>query len=325
MSDRGEDIYIVGRGYQRRAELLAPYLGAKILYLPNRWKSKWMRPLDYILDFVASFRYLKSSRPQHVTVQSPPPYLALAPIVLGVPFTLDLHNAAFQGRWARLPLVRSIARRAAVLIAHNVEARQLVQSAFPGSEVQVLRDPIEAIARPVGLSERSKSRVLFICSFGADEPIDVIFDLIKMRPDIEFVITAPIHRLSLVWQERFHELSNLELTGYLPVERYQELLLTSGAAIVLTTRAATQPSGACEALSSDTPLVISGTSLTEELFGNWARIADNDPIELSSALDDALMENKCFVEHRIRWMEEFESELQTIRTWLPRVRDRGQT
>lgn len=312
MRNRANSVLIVGRGYQRRAELLAKQLAAEVIYLPNRWKSKWLRPLDYLFDFFVAITVLRQRRPDYITVQNPPPYLALAAVLLRIPFVFDAHNAAIQGVWARVPGAKWLARKAIAVVAHNMEAGSIAEVAFPASRILVLRDPIEVISAPGSRPARNSDHVLFICSFGNDEPIALIYSLIRARPTIRFFITAPVSRLSPEWRERLTGLPNLELTGFLSTERYQELLLSVGAAIVLTTRPATQPSGACEALSSDTPLVLSHTSLTEALFGEWAHLAKHDVESLSTALDAALQDMKSLASYRDAWVHAFQVELSTM-------------
>jgi len=316
VSEADKGLYVVWRGYQRRAELLGPLLNCRVCYLRSRWKSRWLRPIDYLLNGFATARLIRKHRPAFVVFQSPPPFAALAALAQGVPYVVDAHNAAIQGWWAKLPTSRMVARRALALVAHNQEARDIARNAFTGTNIIRLRDPIIEMSQPEGDTKRRRDQVLIICSFGADEPLEAIHDLISLRPNLLFLITAPTHRLPPQWFERFRSLSNLELTGFLPTDRYQELLLTSGAAVVLTTREATQPSGACEALASDTPLVVSRSSLTENLFGRWAQVVPNDPKALAAALDTALGAQRSLAGERSEWQAGFQHELLALLTLL---------
>lgn len=317
MPDKLNGLYVVWRGYQRRAEVLGPALGCQVSFLPSRWKNRWLRPLDYLLNLFATIRLIGRRAPTFIVFQSPPPFVAYAAILKGVPFLIDAHNAAVQGCWSKLPTARALSRLALAVVAHNDEVAEVAKQAFPGSRVLTLRDPISEIRRPSTLGGRNGDQVLFICSFGSDEPLEVIHQLIESRPDLNFVITASPHRLPPGWRAKFESLSNLKLTGFLPTDRYQELLLTSGVAVVLTTRAATQPSGACEALASDTPLVVSRTTLTECLFGAWAHTAANTVDELSRALDVARANVRSYSDERSAWCSAFEDELLAVKAYLP--------
>lgn len=314
MPERPRNLYLVWREYQRRADVLAPLLDADVVFLGRRWRSRWLRPVDYLLDLVASLRMVRQRRPAYLILQTPPPYAALAGILGGTPYILDVHNASIQGRWARVPLARWLAKRARFLLAHNDEAKELARRAYPGCHILTLRDPVVSIGGREQGTTRNAERVLFVCSFGHDEPIALIHALIERRPDLQFVITAPIHRLPPAWGERFRRLPNLELTGYLPTEEYQRLLSTSGVAVVLTTREATQPSGACEALAADTPLVVSRTSLTTTLFGTWAHVVEHDVDVVSRAIDEARSGSRSLAPERTRWTHDFTTELEAVQS-----------
>lgn len=307
-----EALFIVWYGYQRRAEVLAPKLEARLVWLPNRWKHRFLRPLDYLRKLVLTIRAIRERRPRFVILQSPPPFGALAAMALRVPYALDAHNASLQGFWARLPLAGAIARGAVVVVAHNHEAGAIAHARFPGAAVTVLRDPLDEELMGLRGGARDPNRILTICSFGPDEPIPLIHDLIARRRDLEFVITARVERLPPAWRERFIRLPNLRLTGFLPTKDYNELLKTSGAAVVFTTRTATQPSGACEALAADTPLVLSRTSLTQALFGGWAQLVEHDVEQVSSAIDRARFSRPDLSRPRADWMAAFQEELDDL-------------
>ena len=311
-----ESLFVVWNGYQRRAEVLAPRLNARVVWLPNRWRSRYLRPLDYLRKLVETYRVVRDYRPRFLVLQSPPPFGALAAMALRVPYVVDAHNASLQGFWAKVPLTRLIARRAVAVVAHNDEAKAIADARFPGSVVTVLRDPLDLELCAQRAAARDPNRVLIVCSFAADEPIALIHDLIAARSDLEFVITARVEKLAPTWRERFERLPNLRLPGFLPTARYNELLVTSGAAVVLTERSATQPSGACEALASDTPLVVSRTSLTESLFGGWAQLVEHDVVSIAAAIDRARGSRLDLSEERAAWTRAFETELEELRSRL---------
>lgn len=320
----GRPLFIVWHGFQRRAEALAPLLGAGLVYLPNRWRSRWLRPLDYARKLLLTVQALRRERPAVVVLQVPPPFGALAALALEVPYVLDAHNAALQGFWARLPLSGWITRRAALVVAHNDEARRLAEERFPGARVAALRDPLDDRLMSRQRGPRDERRILIVCSFGPDEPIDQIHGLVAARPDLEFVITARVEKLERSWRERLKALPNLRLTGFLASEDYDALLASVGAAVVFTARSATQPSGACEALASDTPLVLSRTSLTMSLFGDWAHLVE-DARQAAEALDTARLSRPDLGEYRRSWMEGFRAELAVVRARMGEVDASGRT
>lgn len=312
VSGSDERLFVVWHGYQRRAEVLASRLGARVVWLPNRWRSSAMRPVDYVRKMGDTFRALDRHRPRLLLLQSPPPFGALAAMALDVPFVIDAHNASLQGYWSRVPLAELVARRAVAVVAHNQEASEIARERFPSATVTVLRDPLDETLSRSGPTERDPRRVLLVCSFGADEPVELVHASIAARTDIEFVITGKLDRLAPEWRDRLRALPNLTLPGFLPTPDYNRLMLTCGAAVVFTNRLATQPSGACEALAAGTPLVVSKTTLTEALFGAWAHLVEHDVDQVSEALDRARFQRLDIKEYRRMWMEAFERELDDL-------------
>jgi len=279
---RSPRLYFVWRDYQRRAETLAARLSADIIYMPNVFRSRWFRPLDYLIKTIKTFAVIWKRRPSVCIFQAPPLFSVLPVFLLRSPYIVDAHNAIFQAWWGRLPLSNILARNAERLIVHNEEIQGLALKQFPDSKIVVLRDPLEHIS---GGGRRSLEKILFICSFNSDEPFELITTIVKNHPEKKFFLTADKFRLPRAIRKNLELSSNVVFTGFLPTDQYHALLLSCAACIVLTNREASQPSGACEALSSDTPLILSKTSLTEKLFGQWAMLVDNDPESITQALN----------------------------------------
>ena len=274
-------VFIVWKGYQRRVEVLAPLFDADVKYIPHLFRHKQLRPLDYLYKFFVSLFFLIKKRPEYCIVQAPPHYAALPAILLNIPFVLDGHNGVFQSYWHKLPLFSFVIKRAKGVMVHNEEFLHRFKDRFPDKPFYVVPDPVRYIGAHV---ERKRNQVMFICSFDHDEPIDAIIATIQRMPEVTFVITADPIKLSADQRERLLACNNARLTGFLRTEIYQRVLCSSGAAIALTTMEATQQSGACEALSSNTPLIATRSSLSEKLFGQWASLVENDAESIVSAI-----------------------------------------
>lgn len=314
-------VYVVWRSYQRRAETLADELGCDLVFLPHRFKTRWLRPFDYLGSAIATFQLLRRRRPAYAVFQAPPAFVALPALVLGVPYVVDGHNAVFQGRWSRVPGTATILNRATAVLAHNEEVLKIARERFVGAPLTVLRDPLGTL--PKGSpSERVRDQVLVIASFGADEPIDALLDTIEYAPDTTFVLTADPAKLPEPQRRRLVSAPNVKLTGFLATEEYQRLLATSGVALVLSDRPATQPSGACEALASDTPLVVSRSTLTERLYGSWAHLVEHEPASIASAIRRAAAGGTDLGHERRGWTDAFGRELSALAERIP-VQRRG--
>lgn len=308
-------LFVAWETYQRRAELLAPRLGAELVYFPNRMPSRALRPLDYVAKSWGTRRAIRAQSPDFVVAQAPPHFTMLPPWFEGVPYVLDVHNGLFQSRWASLPLVRTALRRAACVLVHNDEILEIAQHMHPDIDFVVLPDPIESI-RFDGL-EREPKQVLFVCSFDSDEPLDVIVETVEMASEFEFVITANAAKLPAPLRGRLESCANARLTGHLSTEAYQRVLCSSRAAISLTETEATQQSGACEALSSDTPLVTSRTTLNERLFGGWATLVDNEASSVVHALREFEPRRLDFSDARAQWDEQVRAQLGVVLQRVP--------
>lgn len=302
--------YIVWKGYQRRAEVLAAMLDAELKFMPNWFQSKSLRLLDYLGKFLATLKHILLRKPDLVIVQGPPLFTAIPALLMKVPYIIDAHNAAIQGFWQKVPMSKYIISKAHTVIVHNFEILQLAKKLFPSSNFISVLDPLEFISFPN--NQRIKNQILVICSFGSDEPIDVIIDTIKTLPDYKFVITADINKIQPLQRKRICECDNVNLTGFLPTEDYHALLCSSLAVLVLTTRDSTQPSGACEALSSNTQLILSESSLTKELFGEWAILVNNSVESIVTAINSLEVKNLDLYSYRNQWNAEVQEELSNI-------------
>jgi len=317
MQLNGKVLYLVWKGYQRRAEVLAPLLGADLVVLPHSFRSRALRPVDYFFKSVKTGMVLRRENPRLAFLQAPPHFAAWSCLRRGVPFVLDTHNAMWQSYWHRIPFSEKVVRSARAVIVHNDEIVEVVPPEFSHPNMFVVRDPICSISRQV---KRESGKFLFICSFDHGEPVEVIADIISRGPEFRFVITADIKKAPREVQNRLRTSPNLELTGYLDVDAYHELLCSAEGVIVLEEQEAVQPSGACEALSSDTPLIVTRSRLTERLFGEWAHLVDNDADSIVRALGQ-VSQRTCSIDlsrYRRRWNAEVRQQIDEV---LRGVRD----
>lgn len=307
------NVYLVGKAYQRRAEVLAPLFDANLVYLPHRFRARLLRPLDYALKVVAGMKALRRFRPSVIYVQAPPLFVALPALALGIPYVLDCHNPVWQGYWGRLPFSDLLLRRAKCIVVHNDEIAAIAARRWPSGVYFTVRDPIVEIRHNV---KRKAGQVLVICSFDPGEPVELIADAIEAMPTHHFFITADIGKTAGDLQKRLAGMENLTLTGFLDTADYQRLLCSSQCALVLEEKPATQPSGACEALSSDTPLVTSRSRLSERLFGEWAELVNHDVREIVAAIRRSGGDPLDLRGYRDLWNAEVDSAVEDLRAFV---------
>ncbi|MCC0175949.1 hypothetical protein I4641_03005 [Waterburya agarophytonicola K14] len=310
---KASGLFLVWKKYQRRPEVLAPSINCELKFIPHLFSSKYLRPLDYLIKLIVSIKDIWLKKPDFVVAQCPPTFSALPAWLTKTPYIIDAHNPLFQVEmWQKLPLSQTLLQDALGIIVHNSEMYQLVSKISPDSQLFTISDPIVSIA-PSSPLQRQAKQILVIASFDPwDEPVELLIQTMKELAEYQFVVTADVKKLDSATAASLKELNNVSLTGFLALEEYHNMLCSSLAALVLTTSNATQPSGACEALSSDTQLVISKTTLTQKLFGDWAIVVDNSVESIAAAIRGLSLRELDLSEDRDRWNTALQQEIDRM-------------
>ena len=306
-------LFLVWKKYQRRPEVLANLIDCQLKFIPHLFQSKYLRPLDYLFKLVTNIKDILSQKPSFVVAQCPPTFSALPALLTKTPYIIDAHNPLFQVEmWQNLPLSKTILKNALAIIVHNQEMFGLVNRLYPDAKLFTISDPIAAIA-PEELPQRQDKQILVIASFDPwDEPVELLIETMAKLSDYNFVITADVNKLEAETAAKLQELKNVELTGFLATKEYHRVLCSSLASLVLTTSNATQPSGACEALSSNTQLVISRTTLIEKLFGDWAVLVENTPESIAAAIKGLSPKAMDLQSYRQQWNQSVQQEIERL-------------
>ena len=316
-ANKTSGLFLVWKKYQRRPEVLAPLVNCELKFIPHLFKSKYFRPLDYLIKLIVSIKDILAKKPDFVVAQCPPTFSALPAWLTKTPYIIDAHNPLFQVEmWQKLPLSKTLLQDALGIIVHNSEMYQLVNKMSSDSQLFTISDPIVPIVAPQPEQRQSK-QILVIASFDPwDEPVELLIKAMKELAEYQFVVTADINKLDPETAASLQELDNVNLTGFLAIEEYHQMLCSSLAALVLTTSNATQPSGACEALSSDTQLVISKTSLTAKLFGDWATVVDNSVESIATAVRSLSLQDLDLDRYRQEWNARVQQEVDKMAEYI---------
>jgi glycosyltransferase involved in cell wall biosynthesis len=197
-------------------------------------------------------------------------------------FSLHIHGGrGIRGR-VYSALSRLCIRRAKVTIVTNRELKNVVESY--GGRALVLQDAIPRFeAREVVLLP-GRPRVVFICTYSADEPVEeVIRAAADLPSEARIYITGRV-------PPRMHSRSlppNVVLTGFLPEKEYLGMLQVADAVMVLTTREHTLVCGAYEALAFHKPLILSNKPALREYFGDAAIYVGNDSASIVGGIEQA--------------------------------------
>jgi len=312
-------LFIVWKNYQRRAEVLAPQMMAEVLFIAHIFRRKAFRPVDYLFKLLVSFYVSLRQKPRFIIVQSPPLYSAIPALLLKIPYVIDAHNPVFQNvggniSWGKLPLSSFLIKNACAVMVHNHSILNLAKQLYPDVTFFKIPDPIEKIESLH--TKRLPNQILAICSFDPDEPIEILLESMARLPNYTFIITADPLKLSPDLRVKLQRLTNVQLTGFLPIQEYQAFLCSSLAALVLTNQDSIQPSGACEALSSDTQLIVSNTPLIKELFSEWAILVENSATSIVSAIETLQPQTIDLSSYRDFWNHSVYSEISDLLSQL---------
>lgn len=254
----------------------------------------WLR---YPWSALRTLALLISERPSLVAVQNPSIVLAALACackrVLGFSLVVDRHsNFLLSARpgsgpsgWKRrifMALSRYSIRNADVTIVTNPEIAERV--ARESGRPFILPDPYPDLAIAPRLPPRPVARVVFVCSWAADEPIlEMMEAAAEMRGEIVMHVTGrPKPAFSKLLGART---DNFRPTGFLSDADYFRLLAEADAVAVLTTQPSTLVCGAYEGIAMGKPLLLSGSKVLRKYFAAGAVHLDTHrPREIAEKL-----------------------------------------
>jgi len=292
-----QNLYIVWNPFQRRAESLAKIFDLQTKYFHFDWeeRGRLFKVTSYIPKFFLTIQALVKHKPRYVFVQlAPTPLLyavAVYSMLTGNRYVSDCHNTMlYDAHWIRWPFAKRLLRRSFIAITHNEDVRKIAD----GLEIPtvVLRDPLPVMDVNTGIEEvatitiKETDYVIIPCGMAADEPVEELFRAAVSVPDILFVMTW--YKEGLSEELRTKAPQNIRFTGFLKEADFNALYANANAALVLTTREGTQPSGAAEAIALGIPLVLSRLHTTTRLYKDAPIYVNNEPESIASGILSAL-------------------------------------
>jgi len=295
----------------------------------EEWGIVWVRPdtrrrgLPRYLELLPrSAAALWRLRGTTVIVQSPSALLAfmavaLAPI-LRLRVIMDAHNVAIQPFAFDSALVRWLLRvtitRAERVIVTNEELASVV--AERGGRSFVLPDAI-----PVPPSSPPSRRkgvlpvVLVVCTYAADEPLDVFIDTARRLKGVaEVHLTGRPTRRALEFLGDAPE--NLKVLGFLSEPDYWAELRSAEVIVDLTLRSNCLVCGAYEAIAVGKSPVLSDDVSNRRLFGEVATFARNSAESLTGVILDRLAlpgtSDDSITDFRSRYMVDWRKKLAEL-------------
>jgi hypothetical protein len=262
-------VFISWERYNRRSELLAQHLEAKVFFIAYGQKGRLLHTLiKYPIQAWRTWWVLHQERPGIIFVQNPPIFCALVAFFYAswhrARYVIDSHTGAFlfaKWRWS-LGLHRWLSRRALATIVHNVDQEKILKTW--GCPYCVLGFTPGSYSSKEPFPLDGKFNIAVICSVGEDKWLADVFDAAVLLPDVRFYITGDSKRIPRPLLIRKPE--NCRLTGFLPYGQYVSLLSGVNAVMDLHDRDHTLLLGGFEAVSLGKPLITSDWPLLRDYF-----------------------------------------------------------
>ncbi len=126
---------------------------------------------------------------------------------------------------------------------------------------------------------------MYVASYSADEPIDVVLDAAAKAPDVTFWLTGKPKGKAKDLLDKAP--SNVKLLGFLARDEYLAAIAGADVVVALTTRDHTMQRAAYEAIYLGTPVVVSDWPILRENFDTGALWVENTGADLATALKAA--------------------------------------
>jgi glycosyltransferase involved in cell wall biosynthesis len=255
------------------------------------------RPFTGPVSFVAKYAYqmagtswdLLRERPKVVWCMSPTP-LAILPAwvyceLTGSKLAIDAHTGAFEGTpWARLlPLQLFLSRRAEVTSITNDYLQSIVERA--GGRTLIVPDVPTEQGAPTRRDFGPGFHALYVASYSADEPFEIVLEAARKLPDVTFWLTGKPKGKAKVLLDSAP--SNVKLLGFLSRGDYLSALAGAHVVLALTTRDHTMQRAAYEAAYLGVPVVVSDWPILRENFDRGSIWVDNTGDSLERGLRHA--------------------------------------
>ena len=274
----------------RRSRELARALSIPLYEIISAGPRIWRR----LICATRTVWLLVCARPSLLFVQNPSVQLAyiagrLKPL-LGYTLVVDRHsNFDFADTEHGLfnHLSNYTIRKADLTIVTNEVVAGLVEG--KGGRALVLQDLLPALRPCAPAPPDARTRVVYICSFLPDEPVEEMLGAAgRLGEDFHVYVTGRATK-------EFEDLARsarpgLTFTGFIPEEEYVSLLCAASVVVVLTKRENTLLCGAYEGVSLRKPLVLSNQVVLREYFKKGVVLTENAPDSIEAAIRKAARE-----------------------------------
>ena len=299
---------------QRRNRTLSAALGARLFELDLR-APRWVR---YPWLVIQTLWILATTRPRIIFAQNPSLILAGLAASYGklfsIPVVIDAHNAGLFPLEGKSRMLNGIARvcngMSTIVIVSNPELKELVEAR--GMQAVAIPDPVPDINSHSGFAmPHDKQNVVYVCSWSSDEPyMEVLMAAAEVADTTRIYITGNSKGKEGNLSDGVP--GNVVLTGFIPNETYEDLLLACDVVMVLTSRENCLVCGAYEGVAAEKPLILSNKRALRDFFNKGCIYTENTQTAITGALHGTLEKRKDLTEEIRELKAEKQSQMETI-------------
>ena len=281
---------------QRRNRELSHALNVRLFELKeiDQIKNPFYK---YFLGVVKTTRILLNEKPKLVFCQNPSLILSVILLIIKkvtrFKVVVDAHNAGLFPKEGKSFFLRTLAlyiqRRADLTIVTNQGLKEYVE--VNGGRAFILQDRIPSIPMKTSRKLNEGFNLLFICSYGQDEPYEKVFEAARfLSPGIHIYATGNYNKKNI---DTAKIPGNVTLLGYVPEDEYVELLNSVDATIDLTTRENCLVCGAYETVAVEKPQILSDTKALRSYFRGGAIYTAHTAQAIADSIHLLIAEKNC--------------------------------
>jgi hypothetical protein len=254
---------------------MARFFKYEVHFFSHKLSNRALRPLHYIGDAFKTVRLLTKNRPEVFWIQLPPsPLLTITLLYRRIcdprmKIVADCHNSTFDLPWRKWPgMAKQLNAVNAVLVHNSAVLSKAIALGIHQSKIHVIEDPPAALRHAEGKDinvSYPRPWLLFMTSFGADEPIAEVLAAAVLLPEITIVIAGDRRRAQGRHRLRPHP-PNVIFAGYLSGFVLDATIKEADAILALTKNADEQLSAAAEAVGGGKAMVLADTPVLREMY-----------------------------------------------------------
>ncbi len=246
---------------QRRNRSMSSSLNAELHEITSpgpRWKR-------YYKQIFRTIKTLHDSKANLVFAQNPSLLLSLLVVLYGKvtnkTVVLDIHNAGIFPLEGKNRALNQIAKQVNSLSTKAIVSNSALIPFINKNrkDVFAIPDPIPDINKNADyILNNGTTNLVFICSWSLDEPYKEVFEIAENLEDtVHIYVTGNSKGKEKNIRKKLP--ANITLTGFLSNVRYDDLIHSCDAIMVLTTRDDCLVCGAYEGVAVEKPMVLSNT------------------------------------------------------------------